>query len=136
MEDSIAIQQLINRYSVSSSRGDLDIVVSTYALDGVWEIASMSKMFEGQDAIREGLATLTSQQDYVMQQNAPAMITVEGDSATATSIVCERGKLTASNDVFEALGFYNDSLARTAEGWRFKRRSFELVAMRNFPVSG
>ena len=135
MEDTVAIQQLMNRYSVGSSRGDLEDVVSTYVPDGVWHIASMDKTFDGQAAIRDGLAALTSLQDYVMQQNAPAMITIDGDSANATTVVCERGKLSSSDDGFEALGFYVDKLVRTAEGWRFKRRSFELVSMRSVPLT-
>ena len=136
MEDSVAIQQLMNRYSVSSSRGNIDDVVTTFVPDGIWRIASLEKTFEGQAAIRDGLTAFTSQQDYVMQQNAPAVITIDGDSATATSVVCERGKLARTGNVFEALGFYVDKLLRTAEGWRFKQRSFELVSMRTFPATG
>lgn len=135
MEDIVAIQQLMNRYSVSSSRGDIEAVISTYASDGVWKIASRGLIFEGQAAIRDGLTTFASQQEYVMQQNAPAAIKIDGDSATATSVVCERGKTTGS-DAFEALGFYVDQLVRTAEGWRFKQRTFERVSMRKFPVTG
>jgi hypothetical protein len=136
MEDSVAIQQLMNRYSVSSSRGNIEDVVTTFVPDGIWRIASLEKTLEGQAAIRDGLTAFTSQQDYVMQQNAPAVITIDGDSATATSVVCERGKLARTGNAFEALGFYVDKLLRTAEGWRFKQRSFELVSMRTFPATG
>ena len=65
MEDSVAIQQLMNFYSVSSSRGNIEDVVSTYAPDGVWKIASMGRMFEGQAAIRDGLQKKLAPGDVV-----------------------------------------------------------------------
>ena len=82
------------------------------------------------------MAALTAPQQYLVQQNAPGVIEVDGDSATAISSVCERGKLTGSDDAFEALGFYVDKLVRMEEGWRFKERSFELVAMRSVALAG
>jgi len=136
MEDCVAIQQLINRYSVSSSRGDVDDIVSTYADNGVWKIPSMETAFEGHAAIRDGLTAFTSQQEYLVQQNAPGVIAVDGDSATATSTVCERGKVSGSEDAFEALGFYVDKIVRTPDGWRFQERSFELVTMRSVALTG
>ena len=136
MDDSVAIQQLLNRYSVRSSRREFDDVVATYAPDGVWEIASWGQTFDGHAAIRDGLFSLTAQTEYVIQQNSPAVITIDGDTATATSVICENGKQADSCDAFQALGYYVDQLARTAEGWRFKRRRFELVSMRSFQFTG
>lgn len=135
MDDTIAIQQLLNRYSVGSSRREFDDVVSTYAPNGVWEIASWNQSYDGHAAIREALLSLTAQTEYVVQQNSPAVITVDGDTATATSVICENGKQADSDGAFQALGYYVDQLVRTAEGWRFKRRSFELVSMRPFQFS-
>jgi ketosteroid isomerase-like protein len=136
MDDMIAIQQLLNRYSISSSHGDVEDIAATYSEDGVWNVASMAESFTGHAAIRQALTGFTSQQEYLIQQNAPGLIVVDGDSATATSVICEKGKLAASDHSFEALGFYVDKLVRTAAGWRFKERSFELVHMRNVPVGG
>jgi hypothetical protein len=132
MDDRIAIQQLLNRYSVGSSRRNFDDVVSTYEPEGVWEIASWGQSFEGHAAIREGLFSLTAPTEYVVQQNSPAVITVDGDAASATSVICENGKQANNDGAFQALGYYVDELVRTAEGWRFKRRRFELVSMRTY----
>jgi ketosteroid isomerase-like protein len=136
MDDRVAIQQLLNRYSVSSSRRDFDDVVSTYAADGVWEIASWRKSCEGQAAIRDGLRTLTAETEYVIQQNSPGVIIVKRDTATATSVIRENGKQSRSDEAFEALGYYVDILVRTADGWRFKQRRFELSSMRTYQFSG
>jgi ketosteroid isomerase-like protein len=136
MEDIIEIQQLLNRYSISSSRGDVDDIAATYAEDGVWNVASMAETVQGHAAIRQALTGFTSQQEYLVQQNAPGLISVEGDSATATSVICEKGKFAANDHSFEALGFYVDRLVRTAAGWRFKERTFELVNMRSIPAAG
>jgi ketosteroid isomerase-like protein len=135
MEDIVAIQQLLNQYSISSSRHDIEGVVATYTTDGVWRIASRDMTFEGKDSIREGLVGLTAAQEFIMQHNAPAMIEIDGDTASATSMVCERGKIAGNSEGFEALGFYDDKLVRTTDGWRFKSRCFQLVNMRRLSTT-
>jgi hypothetical protein len=47
-------------------------------------------------------------------------------------VICENGKQANNDGAFQALGYYVDELVRTAEGWRFKRRRFELVSMRTY----
>jgi ketosteroid isomerase-like protein len=134
MDDYTAIQQLISRYSVASTRFDLEGIVETYAADGVWHLASRKASFEGQAAIRDGLRSFIDNLDFMVQSNAPAAITIDGDTATAISVITERGKPKGSDTPFEALGCYFDDLVRTADGWRFKRRCFETITMRSLPA--
>ena len=134
MIDEVAIQQTINRYSEAASRADWSAVVATYAPDGVWVIASSGTTFEGRDAIREGLGKMSGAMEFVVQINAPAVIDVSGDTATARSVIREAGRVKGSDETFEALGFYADSLVRTSEGWRFSRRTFELKGLHRNPM--
>lgn len=134
MIDRIEIQQTINRYSEAASRADWDEVVATYLPEGIWEIVSSGRKFLGRAAIKEGLMGFTSATDYVVQINAPAVIALDGNTATARSVIRECGRVSGRDQTFEALGFYADILVRTEEGWRFARRAFELKGMHHYAL--
>lgn len=134
MQDELAIQQVINSYSEGGSRGDWDQVASTFTPDGIWEVLVFSVKFEGRDAIRDAQASFAAPMDYLVQANSPGVITVNGDSATARSVVREHGKFAGKDEALEVLGHYDDKLIRTAEGWKFSHRIFELQGMHRIPL--
>jgi len=133
--DEFSIQQTINRYSEGASRADWDQVLSTYAPHGVWEIPHFGAKFEGHGAIRDALMHFTGPMEYIVQINAPALIDAHGDTAAARSVIRECGKFTGQNEALEVLGFYADTLLRTAAGWKFTRRVFEVRGMHRFPLA-
>jgi ketosteroid isomerase-like protein len=135
MSDEFSIQQTINRYAEGASRADWAQVMSTFAPQGIWEIASLGAKFEGHKAIEEGLRQFSGPMDYILQINGPALIQVNGDTAAARSIIRECGKYAGRNEGLEVLGFYADKLVRTADGWKFAHRIFEVRGMHNFPLS-
>lgn len=135
MIDEIAIQQTLNRYSEACSRTAWDEAAQTFTADGVWEIPVRDVKFEGRDAIRNGFAHFTAPMEYFVQINAPAVIQVDGDKATARSVIRECGKFKGRDEAMEVLGFYSDSLVRTKDGWRFARRVFEARGLQCFPLS-
>ena len=132
MIEELSIQQTLNRYSEGASRADWDQVLSTYMPDGVWEIPHFGAKFEGHDAIRDALRHFGGPMDYIVQINAPALIDVNEDTATARSVIRECGKFTGQNEALEVLGFYSDTLLRTHAGWKFTRRVFEVRGMHRF----
>jgi ketosteroid isomerase-like protein len=134
MLDEIAIQQTISRWSQSASRADWDQVGSTLVPNAVWEIPALGLKAEGVAAIVANLKAFVAPFAYGVQVNAPAVITVSGDSAVARSVIRETAKYADRDVALEGLGFYSDFLVRTSEGWKFSHRTFEVVAMRNFPL--
>ncbi|MDG2004632.1 MAG: nuclear transport factor 2 family protein [Novosphingobium sp.] len=137
MNDQAAIQIVLTTYSQTASSGEWDAAVGTYMPDGVWEIPHLGMKLEGQQAIRGALTSFMAEMDYVMQMNAPALIEVNGDTATARAGIRECGKSKGKNEGFEFFGFYVDDLVRTDAGWKFARRSFEGLGTSYFPlVSG
>lgn len=135
MFDEIAIQQTLNRYSEASSRADWDEALSTFVSDGVWEVPVFSARFQGDAEIRAGLEHFSGPMAYIVQANAPAVITIDGDTATARSVIRESGKFADRDEALEILGSYQDDLVRTADGWQFARRVFVLAGMHSFPLS-
>jgi hypothetical protein len=72
--------------------------------------------------------------DYIVQLNAPALIKLDGNSATARSVIRECGKYAGRDVALEVLGFYADRLVRSPETWKFAHRIFELRGMHTFPL--
>lgn len=134
MTDEAAIQQTLNRYSAGASRADWERVLATFLADGVWEVPGLGARFEGLEAIRSGLLRFSAPMDYIVQVNGPAVIEVAGDTAHAVSVIRESGKWAGRDEALEVLGLYDDKLVRTAEGWKFAERIFEIRGMHSFPL--
>ncbi|MCW1430023.1 nuclear transport factor 2 family protein [Novosphingobium sp. JCM 18896] len=126
-EDDYQVQRVITAYSLLTGRGDWDPVLALFTEDGVWEIPHLGLRFAGHDAIRAALAQLSADLEWVLQHNAPALIEVNGDTATARSGIREVGKLKGRDESVEYCGIYADTLVRTSDGWKFARRVFEAV---------
>lgn len=134
MTDEFAIQQLLSLYSDGCSRGDWDQVMATFLPDGVWEVPGLGARHEGHAVIRKAMAGFVAQMDYFVQISAPAIIEVDGDRATARSTIRECGKFRGRDEALEVMGFYADELVRSAEGWKFARRSFTGAGLHRFAL--
>ena len=134
MRDEFEVQQLISRYHEAGNIRDWDAVVATFTPDALWDFPRSGRRFEGQAAIREALIAFTAPLEYVAQVNAPAVIAVSGDEATARSSIRESAKFAGRDEGLEAFGIYDDRLVRTAQGWRFTRRTFELGWLHRVPI--
>jgi hypothetical protein len=134
MSDEIAIQQIINTYTDGASCRDWDQVLSTFAPGGTWEIPSMKACYEDPVVIRQVMAAFVGRMAYFVQINSPAVISVQGDEATARSMIRECGKFADRDEALEILGRYEDELIRTDKGWRFKRRAFHAFGQHRFPL--
>ena len=134
MHDQLAIQQVLNAYSEATSRADWDRVLSLFVPDAVWDVPIHGVKFEGIDAIREGLIRFSSPMEYIVQLNAPAVIQVNGDTATSRTAIRECGKYRDRNEGLEILLIYDDRLTRTPAGWKFALRVCDVQGMYTFPL--
>lgn len=80
------------------------------------------------------MASFVGQMAYFVQINSPAIITVDGDKATARSGIRECGKFSDRDEALEVLGRYEDELVRTATGWKFTRRAFYAAGKHLFAL--
>jgi ketosteroid isomerase-like protein len=134
MIDEVAIQQTINRYTDGACRADWPQVMSTFTPDGVWEIPALGARLQDHAVIQRAMSEFVGQMAYFVQINSPAIITVDGDRATARSIIRECGKFRDRDEALEILGRYSDELVRTPEGWKFSRRVFEGFGQHRFAL--
>lgn len=135
MTDEAAIQRVISTYSQHASLAEWDAVLALFLPDAVWDVPHLGLTFEGHTGIRGALTGFFAEMDYVLQLNAPAVIDVTGDTATARSGIREAGKSRGKDEGFEFFGLYEDRLARTADGaWKFAHRTFRGVGTHYFPL--
>lgn len=132
--DEIAIQQTLNRYTDGASRADWEQVMATFLPDGIWEVPATGMSLQGHAAIQAGMAAFVTQMAYYVQINAPAVITIEGERATARSMIRECGKYADRDEALEVQGYYSDELVRTAAGWKFARRRFTGLGLHSFAL--
>ncbi|MDB5726294.1 MAG: hypothetical protein JWQ16_3048 [Novosphingobium sp.] len=134
MSDAFEIQQTISLYSEASSRKDIATVVSTFAEDGLWELPEFGLKFRGHAQLFAALPGLTEPYECFQQFNAPAVITIDGDKATARSLMREYAKFRDKDVANEIMGFYNDELVRGLQGWKFQRRVYALSGGHSYDV--
>ena len=135
MSDHFAIQQVLNTYSMTASLGQTAEMAATYIPDGVWEVPDIGLKCEGRAAIQAAGEGVTATIEYFVQLNSPAIIVVDGDKATARSIIRECGKYAGKQVALEVLGMYDDELVRTADGWLFAIRKFTVKGMHDFAIA-
>lgn len=124
MYDQLEIQQLHNRYTDGCSRADWNQVMATFTLDGIWEIHPHGAVYQGHAQLLQAMSGFVTRFDYFVQINSPAVIAVDENTATSRCVIRECGKLVGLDRVVDVVGFYSDKLIRTADGWKFTRRSF------------
>jgi len=122
--DESEIRALAAGYSDAVRRGDADQAAATYCEDGVL-MAFSGPEIVGRAAIRAALHRVLSPQSFVMQTCEGGLIEVDGDVARARWSVTEWVNPKDTKKVSISLGVYEDTVVRTAEGWRFKRRRFQ-----------
>lgn len=134
MEEELAVQKVLTAYSQSIGLRDLDMTLGTFMPDGVWELLGLGLKWQGHAAIREAIDGVLSGMGYLVQLNAPALIEVTGDTATARYTVRECGRRAGTDQAFEVFGVYFDELAKTADGWKFVRHNFRMLGGQNYTV--
>lgn len=135
MTDRDLIQDVLTRYSQGCSCADWDMVLATFLADGAWEVPARGIRQEGHGAIRAAMSGFLKAFSWYAQLNSPALIEIAGDRATARSMIREIGASRDGGDALEVVGFYDDELVRTDEGWKFAVRRFSGVGLHGIPVA-
>ncbi|WP_156681012.1 nuclear transport factor 2 family protein [Sphingomonas profundi] len=119
--DRLSIRELIDSYSDAVMRGDADAWGATWAEDGIWQFRSGT--ISGRAAIVETWTKAMTGFRSVVFMAFPGSIALAGDTATIVTHTFEHLDPVEGAPRFQA-GIYQDVARRTADGWRFARRTF------------
>jgi uncharacterized protein (TIGR02246 family) len=119
-DDIVAIQQLLARYNTAADSGDGAGFAATFTEDG--EAVNGARTAKGREALAAIGNSVATNVPGIRHWVNNHVIDVDGDHASATVYVTAI-QVGADRKVLTT-GRYADELQRTAEGWRFARRTF------------
>jgi hypothetical protein len=118
ISDLVEIQQLLAKYAVTITQGDIDGLVSVFTPDGTYsafgETYTLDRFPVLVDAAPKGL---------FMTGTALVDLVDGADTASGTQPLCfiEHSK----HDM--RIGYYNDTYVRTDDGWRLRTRAMTFI---------
>ena len=124
MTDRDHITNLLGRYCRGVANFDRDEWGSTWAEDARWIFPDGNSVV-GRAAIVETFAEARTRFPLCVQQVTSTVIDVDGDAGTGWVQVCEI-QWRSDGKTAELVGDYHDEYVRTADGWQFASRRFEL----------
>jgi ketosteroid isomerase-like protein len=135
--DRLAIRELIELYSDAVTRRDWETTGAVFADDAVWSIAPPTDIvLHGRAAIATGVAEMVEAFEVFVQMTHSIVIELDGDGASARTIVNGFGRLRDGSRGAFALGTYIDTLIRSGGGWLFQSRRFEPLFIDNAAPAG
>lgn len=117
-DDLVEIQQLLAKYAVTITQGDIEGLVSVFTPDGTYSAF-------GDTYVLDRFPVLVDAAPKGLFMTGTALIDlVEGaDSATGTQPLCFIEH--SAHDM--RIGYYRDTYLRTENGWRLKTRAMTFI---------
>jgi hypothetical protein len=123
--DKLAIRSVIEGYSNAASRRDWTLLDQLFVDHATWSTrgTGVDRDIEGRENIVATISNAVDRLDVFLQMPSACWIEVDGDRATASTVVCERVMIDAVRGKVQ-YGIYYDELFKTCAGWRFYKRVF------------
>ena len=122
-QDYVELQQLYSRYALAISLGDGAAYAGTFVPDGEIHVLQGDRHIVGYEAIAQTANAGRRTPRRNRAWPAPPVISATADGAEATVLFFSLD-VSGEQPVFSFSGIYEDALVQTADGWRFKKRTF------------
>lgn len=122
-EDKQDISELLVRYATAIDRREYPLLGTVFTDDCVADYGEIGS-WHSADAIIEFMDAVHAMAGYTLHRLSNIATTVSGDTATARTYIDALILAADSSGGVNAVGFYDDELVRTADGWRIARRQF------------
>lgn len=125
-EDRQDISDLLVRYATGIDRRDWQLFRTVFTDHCELDYGEIGA-WNGVDAVTDFMTRAHAMAGHTLHRLSNHAITVHGDTAAARTYV-DALIMTADNQAgVNGIGFYDDELVRTADGWRIARRRFTAV---------
>lgn len=125
-EDRLDIVDVLVRYATGIDRRDWPLFRTAFTDDCALDYGEIGQ-WNGVDAVTEFMDRSHAMAGHTMHRLSNHTIAVDGDVATARTYIDGLIMAQDNNSGVNAVGFYDDELVRTADGWRIARRRFTPV---------
>lgn len=127
-EDRAEISDVINRFATGIDRRDFSLFRRVFTEDCRVEMGDYGS-FDGVDAIARFEETSHAQAGHTLHRMTNCVIDIDGDRASARTYVDAWIMSQDNASEINAVGFYDDDVVRTDDGWRIKHRVFTQVRL-------
>ena len=125
-EDRQNISEVLVRYATGIDRRDWALFRTVFTEDCDVDYGQIGS-WRGVDAVTEFMRASHDQAGHTLHRLTNQAITPDGDIAEARTYVDGLIMASDNNSGVNAVGYYDDRLARTPDGWRIARRRFTVV---------
>ncbi|MGW0246192.1 nuclear transport factor 2 family protein [Nocardia goodfellowii] len=124
-DDLLEIQQLLAKYAITMTRGDIDGVLSVFTPDGTY--SAFGDTFPLTD-----FPDLVAAAPKGLFLTGQPLIELDGDAATGTQPLC----FVDHSSHGMRIGYYSDTYRRTDGGWRLATRKMTFIRRSGLHDSG
>ncbi|MGW4368478.1 nuclear transport factor 2 family protein [Nocardia takedensis] len=115
-DDLLEIQQVLARYAVTITRGDIEGVLAVFTPDGTYSAF-------GDTYTLDLFPDLVAAAPKGLFLTGTPALEIDGDTATGTQPLCFIDHSTHAMRI----GYYTDTLVRTEDGWRLRTRRMTFI---------
>src|SRR3984957_10123650 len=133
--DRVEIEALRGEFTDAAMMRDRARLASLFTPDGALRMPNVPAELIGREQIRAGGERLQALWEIFVQTTHPGRIKVDGDTATGRAYLQE---LVRASNGHEGMNFaiYHDRYQRTADGWKFTERVYEVRYADTTPLAG
>lgn len=124
-DDLIEIQQLLARYAVTITKGDIEGLIGVFTPDGSYSAF-------GDTYTLDVFPELVAAAPKGLFLTGTPLIELDGDTGTGTQPLCFVEH--SSHDM--RIGYYTDTYRRTERGWRLRTRAMTFIRRSGVHDSG
>ena len=133
--DRVEIEALRGEYTDAVMMRDYDRVALLFTPDGALRMPNVPVDLVGLEKIRAWGDRVPAFVDYLVQTTHPGIIRLDGDTASGRAYLQELIRLRDGSSHLN-YAIYHDRYRRTADGWRFTERVYEIRYLDHSPLAG
>jgi ketosteroid isomerase-like protein len=124
LADRVEIEALRGEFTDAVMMRDYDRLASLFTEDGAVRMPHVGAEATSRDEIRAGVERMQGLWDTFVQNTHPGTIQLDGDTARGRAYMAELMRGSPGSHL--NYGVYHDRYRRTADGWRFTERVYEV----------
>jgi ketosteroid isomerase-like protein len=133
--DRVEIEALRGEYTDAVMMRDYDRVAVLFTPDGALRMPNVPVDLVGLDQIRAWGDRVPAFVDFLVQTTHPGIIRLDGDTASGRAYLQELIRLRDGSSHLN-YAIYHDRYRRTADGWKFAERVYEIRYLDTTPLAG
>lgn len=128
MTDRQDISDVLVRYATGIDRREWPLLRTVFTRDCELDYGEIGR-WSGVEAVTEFMEQAHAMAGHTLHRLTNQAITVDGDKATARTYIDGLIMFGDNDSGVNAVGFYDDELVRTGDGWRIARRRYTQVRL-------